>query len=119
MVTDLVAQTRLIPILHAYSQPGPGIYAVHARGRHRNANIRAVIDALLSTFSRGLSARPTAQATWVAAAVAVFLDSTWPRRRLQGLPARPGVAHVRAFRFAPPSNCPRSPSVFSSRRLRS
>ncbi|HNN93442.1 MAG TPA: LysR family transcriptional regulator [Pseudomonadota bacterium] len=51
MVADLVAQTRLIPILDAYSQPGPGIYAVHARGRHRNANIRAVIDALLSTFA--------------------------------------------------------------------
>jgi DNA-binding transcriptional LysR family regulator len=51
MAKDLIAQSRLIPILEADSKPGPGIYAVHARGRHRNANIRVVLDALLDAFA--------------------------------------------------------------------
>jgi len=51
MVKDLIAQSRLIPILDAYSHEGPGIYAVYARGRQRNANIRVVLDALLETFA--------------------------------------------------------------------
>lgn len=51
MVADLVAQSRLIPVLDTYSSEGPGIYAVYARGRQRNANIRVVLDALIETFA--------------------------------------------------------------------
>jgi DNA-binding transcriptional LysR family regulator len=51
MVKDLIAQSRLIPILDGCSREGPGIYAVYARGRQRNANIRVVLDALHETFA--------------------------------------------------------------------
>lgn len=51
MVKDLIAESRLIPILDSYSHEGPGIYAVYARGRQRNANIRVVLDALLEAFA--------------------------------------------------------------------